>query len=89
MLHFIPTQRPATGHTIPRKYEVARPETVQTDADADAFIAGLLAGREDAELVNAPVMGRDRLLRPVVVVTVVPRGCKPMPGTFVPTFTLQ
>lgn len=64
-----------TGAIVPtRTYAIARPDHVRTDADADVYVAGLLAGRTDVELVSAPVIGRDRQLRPVISVTVRPAG---------------
>lgn len=87
MLTSIPTQRPAEGHVFPRSYNVARPTTVQTDVDADAFVASLLNERDDVELLSDPVLGRDRMGRPVVVVTVKPAGARLLASP-VPVFTL-
>jgi hypothetical protein len=88
MLHSIPVQNTSsTGYTSARKYLVARPSDVTTDKQADAFVASLLAGRTDAVLVGRPVMGRDRQLRPIVQVEIIPSSARLIPGG-VSTFSL-
>lgn len=88
MLTSIPVQNlSSTGYTSARKYLVARPADVTTDDQADAFVAGLLAGRTDAVLVGRPVMGRDRQLRPVVQVEIIPSSARLIPDS-VCTFSL-
>lgn len=87
MLNHIPTQAPNNNHVAHKTYLVARPQTVTTASEADSFVAGLLAGREDAELLSQPVLGRDRFGRKVVVVTVRPAGARLLASP-VPIFTL-
>lgn len=88
MLKTIPTLKPCTGVQSLRTYEIERPAHIATCEQADAYIAGMLAGRTDVELVGAPIMGRDHQLRPVIQVRVLPAGCQ-LAGIHVPVFVLR
>jgi hypothetical protein len=88
MLKTIPTLKPCTGAQRLRTYEIERPVHITSCEQADAYIAGMLAGRDDVELVGAPIMGRDCQLRPVIQVRVLPAGCQ-LAGIYVPVFALK
>lgn len=77
MLKDIPTLAPCT-HAHVRRYELERPPHVLTTTDAAFYIKLLLARRSDVVLAGLPVLGRDRHLRPVISVQVLPAGARPI-----------